>query len=336
MSRSGRIFFLLALAFSVCLAIFAAPFSSSLPDGLEKVAQDYGFLHQGEGGPVWRFSPAADYLFPGIESNAVATALAGLLGTLMVFGSVYGLATALSHTHMVSVPAVSNLTGWLHGLDARVKIISFFTLVFISVSTSPRSFGAFAGYSLILAGLAVSSRVPAGYLLRRAFVVVPFVAMVAVFLPFLNGAAGWLIFWNVLVKSLIGVVTIALLMATTPFSKLLQGFEQLHIPKVFVMLLGFSLRYFYVLTDEVGRMRRARDSRCYGGQWFWHARVIGQMIGTLFLRSYERGERVYLAMVARGFDGQAMGLGKTDLRSADYIFLAGSVALGSLVRVLAP
>jgi cobalt/nickel transport system permease protein len=50
-------------------------------------------------------------------------------------------------------------------------------------------------------------------------------------------------------------------------------------------------------------MKRARDSRCFGGRWFWQSKVIGHMVGMLFLRSFHRGERVYLAMLSRGYDG---------------------------------
>ena len=62
-------------------------------------------------------------------------------------------------------------------------------------------------------------------------------------------------------------------------------------------------------------------------------KVIGQMIGTLFLRSYQRGERVYLAMVSRGFDGRAVSLGRTQLRPADYLVIAGAVSLFLFLRI---
>ena len=177
--------------------------------------------------------------------------------------------------------------------------------------------------------------------------------MVAVFIPFLKpdgpsggyslgigslrvSHCGLLIFWNVLAKSYIAVLSVILLSSTTPFSKLLRGFEQLRVPKILIMLAGFAYRYVFVLVDEVGRMKRARDSRCYGGKWLWHSKVIGQMIGTLFLRSYQRGERVYIAMVSRGFDGRAVSLGKTQFRPADYLVIAGAVSLLVILRIVVP
>jgi cobalt/nickel transport system permease protein len=113
----------------------------------------------------------------------------------------------------------------------------------------------------------------------------------------------WLVFWNVLIKALLGAAATILLTSTTPFPKLLQALGHLRVPQLLVIMLSFTYRYLFVLVDEAQRMKRACDSRGYSGRWLGHTRVFGHLIGTLFLRSYERGERVYLAMLARGFDG---------------------------------
>jgi cobalt/nickel transport system permease protein len=104
---------------------------------------------------------------------------------------------------------------------------------------------------------------------------------------------------------------------------------------VLVMVASFAYRYIFVLVDEAERMERARDSRCYGGRWLWHARVIGQMIGTLFLRGYERSERVYVAMVSRGFDGRIVAPAEARMAAGDYAFVAASVGFFVALRVLA-
>jgi cobalt/nickel transport system permease protein len=101
------------------------------------------------------------------------------------------------------------------------------------------------------------------------------------------------------------------------------------------MLAGFVYRYVFVLTDEVLRMKRARDSRGYQGRWLWQAAVVGRMIGTLFLRSYERGERVYLAMLARGFEGRMPFSEHARLRAADYGFLFVAVTVFLGIRIIA-
>ena len=91
-------------------------------------------------------------------------------------------------------------------------------------------------------------------------------------------------------------------------------------PRVMVMILSFMHRYIFVLVDEMMRMKQARDSRNFGGKRLWHIRTIGNMAGTLFIRSYERGERVYAAMVARGFDGRNRTLNHLSFRQVDAYF----------------
>jgi cobalt/nickel transport system permease protein len=114
---------------------------------------------------------------------------------------------------------------------------------------------------------------------------------------------GLWILWNVIIKSSLGVFSIILLSSTTSFSQLIKGMERLRSPKIFTILTSFMYRYSFILIDEMQRMKRARDSRCFGGRWFWQSKVIGHMVGTLFLRSFQRGERVYLAMLSRGYHG---------------------------------
>lgn len=249
----------------------------------------------------------------------------------------------------------SGLDSPIHHLDARTKILSLFCLVVICVSTPPTAYLAFLACFLLLVTAVALSRVPPGYILKRSLIIVPFVLMVAVFIPFLkpNGtvgssynlgigsltvySSGLLVLWNVLIKSYIAVLSMILLSSTTPFSKLLRGFEQLHIPKIFIMLASFAYRYIFVLVDETERMKRARDARCYGGKWLWHSKTIGQMIGTLFLRSYERAERVYVAMVSRGFRGTtASALGKSRLDLTDYLVTATAIGLLITFRIVLP
>ena len=213
----------------------------------------------------------------------------------------------------------AHLSSPVHALNPQVKILVTLALVILVVSSPPDAGWAYAAYGLFL-GLALGlSRVPLMHFFTRLLVVLLFVAAVAVFIPLLpdsQHAGGynlgfsaevsvsrWLVFWNVLIKALMGAAATILLTSTTPFPKLLQALGHLRVPRLLVMMLSFAYRYIFVLVDEAQRMKRACDSRCYSGRWLGHVKVFGHLIGTLFLRSYERGERVYLAMVARGFDG---------------------------------
>jgi len=238
----------------------------------------------------------------------------------------------------------SQRDGILQRMDARAKLIAFTALIVICVSTPPKQYYAFAIYFGLLVTAFAISRVPLGYFLKRASIVLPFILAVAIFVPlFKQGGAvyhlgpftlygaGLLVLWNVAAKSTISVLSIVLLGSTTSFPDLLKGLGRLKVPHLLVAIVSFMYRYIFVLGDEASRMKRARDSRGWSGSWVWHAKVVGHMIGHLFLRSYERGERVYAAMTARGYEGDIKAIDLQRLHVADIVFatLLFSVALAA-------
>jgi cobalt/nickel transport system permease protein len=225
----------------------------------------------------------------------------------------------------------------IHRLDPRTKLVTTLFFILAVVLTPPNRWPAFALYFILVATLLFFSRVPPLYVLKRSLVIIPFVVLIAIFIPFFKAGevAGsyniWLwqisvtysglqVFWNILAKAWLSILSLILLTSTTKFSSLLKGLAQLRMPGVMVMLLSFMYRYLFVLVDEVMRMRQARDSRNFGGGRLRQLRTIGNMIGTLFIRSYERGERVYAAMMARGFDGQPRMLESSSFRQLDAFF----------------
>jgi cobalt/nickel transport system permease protein len=240
--------------------------------------------------------------------------------------------------------------GLLQRLDARVKILGLIAALIVCVSTPPDQYLAFAGYfALVCAGLVVS-RVSGRAVARRLLVVAPIILLGAAFIPFLHPDAvsggynlglnglrvsrsGLLIFWNVAAKACFGVLAMTLLAETTPFPVLVAGLRRLGVPRLVVLLLSFTHRYAFVLVDEARRMKRALDARGFSDRWLWDAASVGRMIGALFLRSYERGERVYLAMLARGFDGALPGPATSILRASDCAFFVATTALFMLLRV---
>jgi cobalt/nickel transport system permease protein len=242
----------------------------------------------------------------------------------------------------------SDLDSVVHRLDPRTKTLAMLAFVLAVMATPPTAWLSFTLYALLITGLILLARLPPLYALKRSAVVAPFVLMVALSLPFFEGGqvagscnvgwwqvsvtyAGLTVLWNVVVKSWLSALSLILLSATTPFPRLLKGLERLGVPQVMVMILSFMYRYIFVLVDEAMRMGRARESRALGGGWTWQVRTIGNMIGTLFVRSYERGERVYQAMLARGFDGQIRTLDDLRFRKADWCFgLACSFCLAAI------
>jgi cobalt/nickel transport system permease protein len=132
--------------------------------------------------------------------------------------------------------------------------------------------------------------------------------------------SGLLVLVNVVTKAWLCILSLILLSSTTRLADLLKGLKQLKVPQVIVLILSFMYRYIFVLADEVMRMKQARDSRNFGGRRLHQLKTVGNMIGTLFVRSYERGERVYAAMLARGFDGEVRTLRALSFSWADAYF----------------
>lgn len=205
------------------------------------------------------------------------------------------------------------------------------------ISTPLAKWQAFIGYFILISLLILLSKLPLLYVLKRSLVIIPFVLLICVFnLFFKSGEVvasfniwkwqisitdeGLHILLNVLIKAFLSTLSLILLTSTTRFTQLLKGLEQLRMPKVMVMTLSFMYRYIFVLVDEVMRMRRARDSRNFGGKRIWQMQTISNMVGTLFLRSYERGERVYMAMVSRGYDGEIQTLSPLSFSQRDAYF----------------
>ncbi|WP_149179647.1 cobalt ECF transporter T component CbiQ [Streptomyces sp. TRM49041] len=202
----------------------------------------------------------------------------------------------------------------VHALPSHTKLVAVFCFVVVVVSTPREAMWAFGAYALLLAAVAGLARVPALFLLKRLAIEIPFVAF-AFLMPFvvpgeqttLLGVSvsvpGLWDAWNVLAKGTLGVAASVLLAATTELRALLLGLQRLRLPPLLVQIASFMIRYGDVITDEMRRMSIARRSRGFEAKGVRHWGVLAKSAGALFIRSYERGERVHLAMVSRGYTG---------------------------------
>ena len=214
------------------------------------------------------------------------------------------------HAHPLYLPGTSAV----HRLPAEVKIVAALLGAVCVVATPREAFGVFAGHLAVLAAVWAIARIPPGWILRRAVIELPFVVL-AVLLPFTGpdpridvlGVAlsepGLLGAWNIVAKGTLGVLISLTLAATTPLRDLLLGMQRLHAPAMVVTIATLMLRYGEVIVGEAQRMRIARISRGHDPRFLWQLGATARGIGSLFIRAYERGERVHLAMLSRGFDG---------------------------------
>ena len=225
------------------------------------------------------------------------------------------------HVHGVGDGLVVHRHGPLHGLPAAAKLVSLLGFVLVVVATpvpdrlaSP-GWWPYPAYAVLLLALVALAQLPPGLAARRSLVEVPFLLFAAL-MPLV--AAGPRLHWGplslsepgligglaVASKATLGVVAAVVLAATTPVRDLLLGLERLRLPAPLVAIGSFMMRYVAVVAGDAARMRVARESRGYAGGRAGHLAAVAAGAGTLFVRSYERGERVHLAMLSRGYDGR--------------------------------
>ncbi len=214
------------------------------------------------------------------------------------------------HTARLYVPGSSPI----HRLAPEAKLVAVFAFV-IAVAVTPReAVGSFAvDAAVVVAMMAIAGFGPRLVLTRLA-VVLPFITF-AFLIPFIAGGEqvevlgvsvsreGLWGTWNIVAKAALGASASLLLAGTTPIAEILRGLGRLRVPTVLVSILSFMFRYLDVIVDEMRRMRTAMTARAHDPRWLWQAKPIASSAGALFVRSYERGERVHASMLARGFTG---------------------------------
>ncbi len=230
----------------------------------------------------------------------------------------------------------------VHAMPAHLKVVSLLGFVLLVVATPRETLWPYAAHLAALGAAVRAARVPAAYLMKRLVVELPFVAF-AVALPFVAtgprvvlagltvSQPGLWAAWAVLAKGTLGVLAALLLAATTEPRDLLIGLRRLRLPDQLVQIMGFMVRYVDVVAAELHRMSIARLSRGFDARSPRHWPVLARSLGALFVRSYERGERVHLAMLARGYAGALPDLGQAPVARAD---LLAAVALPSAAAVV--
>ena len=246
---------------------------------------------------------------------------------------------------------------WFHRADARIKLVMALGFIFATTSIPP---GKWTGFALMMALVWLAAGVSRVGLLRvflRSLVAIPFIliALPTVFtkpgaplfeldlaLFALTGTQEGLDFFiSVLLKSWTSVTAAVVLTATTPPLRLLEALRSIRIPAVLVAIVMLMYRYLFVLVEEAQSMMRARAARSAaigpksGGSLVWRAKSAGGMAGSLFIRTLDRSERIYMAMVARGYDGTLRQAGAVPLRRDALVALVLALCLFAAVAVAA-
>lgn len=234
----------------------------------------------------------------------------------------------------------------VHRLPAHCKVVALLAFVLCVVATPTTAYPAFAVYAGALVVAIGVSRVPPAFILLRMVVETPFVVF-ALLMPFVSAGPQTQV-WGLVVsergleagvallcKGTLGVVASLLVAATTEARDVLAGLERLKMPRQLVEIMSFMVRYLDVATAEFARMRTARESRAFQAKGLRAWPVLARSGGALFIRSYERGERVHLAMLARGYTGSLPALDPAPASRADWLAAAVLPLVASLTMTAA-
>lgn len=251
------------------------------------------------------------------------------------------------HGHPEGAARIASGVSVLHRLDPRAKIIAGLLLVLAVVLTAPMRPLEFALVTVLLFGAAAVARVPAKWVLTRAALVLPVAGGIALFAPVAASGgsffstdvltafrgSGWVIAWSIVSKAWLSTLVTVIVSGTTPTPQLIRGLEALRVPDVMIALFSFVYRYVDVFRSQVRSMRTALDSRApsmrRAGRW----RLYGNLAGSLFIRAYDRGERIHQAMLSRGFTGALPSAEALEMRAADLLLIV-VVALAAAAIVL--
>jgi cobalt/nickel transport system permease protein len=215
------------------------------------------------------------------------------------------------------------------------------------VATPIRNIPAYFAYFSIIWLALILAKIPPLTVVKRSLIEIPFIAF-ALLMPFFGQGErveflGLLLYREgieagagIIAKATLGVLTAILLSATTTAREILRGLEILKLPTLLVQIASFMLRYINVVTDEMERMRVARASRGFQESGIKHWKVLANSAGALFIRSYERGERVHLAMLSRGYSGTLPNIERVALTKSQIAYglsLPLSAGLSLLISI---
>jgi len=219
----------------------------------------------------------------------------------------------------------------IHRLDPRSKVIVTMLFV-ITVISYPKyevmSLIPFFVFPVIMITL---SDTPFMFIVKKVLFVSPFALFIGIFNPLFDAgtvalwqgihiSAGWISLLSIMTKFTLTISAALLLIATTSFPGICHALQRLGIPGLFTSQLLFLYRYIFVLMEEAMRMIRARDLRTFGSHRL-SMKVFVRLIGLLFIRTVERAERIYQAMLSRSFTGNILSIKQHRFKLSDAAFV---------------
>jgi cobalt/nickel transport system permease protein len=240
----------------------------------------------------------------------------------------------------------------IHRLDPRIKLVLAVAFILTNTLLPTGAWPIYILFFALIISVEVISELGVSYVLKRSSLALPFVLAAVPLIFTIPGKTLFSIsigaleihaslqgierFISIAIKSWLSVQAAIVLSACTTFPDLLVAMRALHVPQLLVSVFGLMWRYMFVLVDEASRMLRARSSRSgqsdspgarQGGSISWRAKVTGGMAGSLFLRAFERSDRIYMAMVSRGYDGEVHAMPLPEVQPTQWMVLVICLSL---------
>lgn len=231
----------------------------------------------------------------------------------------------------------------VHRLDARAKVLATLFFIITVVSFGRYEIAPLFPFFLFPVSMGAIGGLPFGYIARKILLVFPIVVLVVIFNPMFDRevlvhlgpvgiSGGWISFASVILRAVLTVGGAVILLAITGFPAICHALERLGLPRIFAMQLHFLYRYIFVLAEEGARGARARELRTFGRKGMGIA-PFGSLVGNLLLRTWLRGERIHMAMLARGFNGEFHVRNRTSFGLKEFLFLSGWTLLFIFFRI---
>ncbi len=253
----------------------------------------------------------------------------------------------LLHVNAFKLDIDSKQTTPWNSLAPRTRLLCTLLSVFAIALTPNGRWLTWTVYGSSVLGIILLSRVTLPVLLKRVAVEFAFIGTVLLGTLFRSGGEviwswgllqitteGLTVLGSVTLKSLLSLLMVNVLTLTTSIPALLNALVALRTPPLLVAIMASMYRYISVLLGEFNAMRRAAASRNLMGSNRWQRLVIGNMIGALFIRTYERGDRVYQAMLSRGYQGIPLVEKVPSGRKRDVFALTLTVIVALLGQII--
>ncbi len=231
----------------------------------------------------------------------------------------------------------------IHRLDPRAKVLVTLVFIVTVVSFGRYELTAMVPFFIFPAVIIGLGNLPAGYIARKVALLCPFALIVAIFNPVFDRevlvqlgplavTGGWISCASIVVRAALTVGAAIILLAVTGFPAICRALERLGMPQAFAVQLLFLYRYIFVLTEEGGRVSRARALRSYGNRGLG-MKAYGSLLGNLLLRTWLRAERIHMAMLARGFTGEFHTRREFRFGGRELVYFLGWSALFITLRL---